>query len=180
MRATLILLTLAALALWLWRGSPTVDPADEARLAAAPRYQLQGLESLRTDEQGKPLLRLTAAKGAYFDNGAATLDEIHVAGLSGSAAPWRLAAPLGSVPAGEKRLLLHAPVTGQGRWADGEPFDFRGEEVWVEDRERRLHSKRPMTLSSASRSAKAKGFTASFDGKTLQMIAPDLSYDLGS
>lgn len=180
MRRVLVVLGLLGLGVWLWRGGVATDPATEAKLAAAPRYQLQGLAVLRTDEKGTPLVRLTAKKGDYYDGGAARLETIEAEGLSGNSAPWQLLSPLGTVAAGEKRLLLHTPVTGQGRWTNGETFTFKGEDVWVDDARRRLYSERPMQLLSPSRTARAKGFTASFDGKTLQMTQPDLSYDLGN
>ena len=104
MRRALVVLGLLGLGIWLWRGGVATDPATEARLAAAPRYQLQGLAVLRTDEKGTPLVRLTAKKGDYYDGGAARLETIEAAGLSGNSAPWQLLSPLGTVAAGEKRF----------------------------------------------------------------------------
>ena len=124
-------------------------------------------------------MRLKADTADYFDGGAAALSNIETEGLSGGAAPWSLQSPSGTVAAGEKRMLLHKPVNGTGRWASGEGFVFAGSQVWVDDAKRQFYSTEPITITSPTRDAKAKGFTATFDGKTLKMTQPELSYVLG-
>lgn len=173
------LLLLVMLGGWLlWRDDMGMPATPEAAATSQPRYHIEKLRAVRTDPQGTPLLRLTAEQAAYFDDGAASLTQIEAAGLSGEAAPWVLNAPSGTVTAGEKRLLLHAPVKGQGQWTSGENFDFAGSEVWVDDSQRQFYSSQPLTLVSPTRSAHAKGFSAGFDGKTLTMTQPELSYVL--
>ena len=176
--AGLALLALLVVAL-LWQGGGMPDGATETAANTAPRYRIEKLRALRTDAKGEPLVRLTADSADYFDNGAAALQNIETVGLSGEAAPWALKSPTGTVAPGEKRLLLQAPVTGTGRWTSGEPFNFAGSAVWVDDAKRQFYSSEPITLDSPTRTAKAKGFTATFDGKTLKMTQPELSYVLG-
>jgi len=180
-RATLtgLALLLVMVAVLMWQGGGTPDTGSETVASDAPRYRIEKLSALRTDKAGQPLVRLTADTADYFDGGAAKLTNIEAVGLSGSAAPWTLRSPTGTVAAGEKRLLLHKPVQGTGRWSSGEPFTFAGSEVWVDDSKRQFYSTEPVELDSATRSAKAKGFTAGFDGKTLKMTQPELSYVLG-
>lgn len=172
----LLLLMVAAL---LWQSGGMQDGALETTTSEEPRYRIEKLRALRTDARGQPLVRVTADSADYFDNGAAALSNIETVGLSGEAAPWTLKSPTGTVAPGEKRLLLQAPVTGAGRWSSGEPFTFAGSAVWVDDAKRQFYSSAPLTLDSATRTAKAKGFTATFDGKTLKMTQPELSYVLG-
>lgn len=170
---------LLAVAVIIWRSGGMPDEALQGADSGAPRYRIEGLRALRTDASGLPLVRLTADTADYFDGGAAALTNIEAIGLSGEAAPWALKSPSGVVAAGEKRLLLHRPVTGTGRWTSGEPFVFAGSEVWVDDAKRQFYSSQPLTIDSPSRSARAKGFIAGFDGKTLKMTQPELSYVLG-
>ena len=172
-----VLLVIVAAAVWQSGGTP--DGAADVATNGAPRYRIEKLRALRTDEQGLPLVRLTADTANYFDGGAAELTNIETVGLSGEAAPWTLKSPSGTVAAGEKRMLLHKPVDGTGRWASGESFVFAGSAVWVDDAKRQFYSTQPITITSPTRDAKAKGFTASFDGKTLKMTQPELSYVLG-
>lgn len=172
-----VLLVIVAAAVWQSGGTP--DGAADVATNGAPRYRIEKLRALRTDEQGLPLVRLTADTANYFDGGAAELTNIETVGLSGEAAPWTLKSPSGTVAAGEKRMLLHKPVDGTGRWASGEGFVFAGSAVWVDDAKRQFYSTQPITITSPTRDAKAKGFTASFDGKTLKMTQPELSYVLG-
>lgn len=172
-----VLLLMTAIMVWRSGGAPG-ERSEELGRQGEPRYRIEGLHALRTDEHGIPLVRLTADSADYFDGGAATLVNIRAEGLSGDAAPWALAAPSGTVAAGEKRLLLLPPVTGTGRWNTGEPFRFVGSHVYVDDRKRQFYSSEPLTLESATRNGKAKGFTAGFDGKSLKMTQPELSYVL--
>lgn len=171
-------LLLVMAAVLLWQGGTAPDAATETAAYDQPRYRIENLRALRTDASGEPLVQLTAKSADYFDDGAATLAQIEAVGLSGEAAPWALKSPSGSMTAGEKRLLLHAPVTGTGRWTTGEPFTFVGSAVWVDDAKRQFYSSQPLTIDSPSRTAKAKGFSAGFDGKTLKMTQPELSYVL--
>ncbi len=172
----LLMLVMAAL---MWQSANQSDSATETASQGMPRYRIEKLRALRTDDRGLPLVRLTADTADYFDGGAAALTNIEAVGLSGEAAPWALKSPSGTVTAGEKRLLLHAPVNGTGRWANGEVFSFAGSEVWVDDARRQFYSTQPIVINSPSRNARAKGFTGSFDGKTLKMTQPELSYVLG-
>ena len=172
----LLLMMVAAL---MWQSANGPDEGTVTASSDTPRYRIDNLRAIRTDAQGLPLVRLTADSADYFDNGAAALSNIETVGLSGAAAPWTLKSPTGTVAPGEKRLLLQAPVTGTGRWTTGEPFTFAGSAVWVDDAKRQFYSSEPLTLDSATRTARAKGFTATFDGKTLKMTQPELSYVLG-
>jgi len=178
-RLTLLnLALLTALGVWLfWRGELAAPPTTEAS-SSQPRYHIENLRALRTDAQGQPLLRVTAAAADYFDGGAATLTQIEAVGLSGDAAPWSLNAPAGSMMAGDQRLLLHTPVKGAGRWSSGEAFTFVGSEVWVDDTQRTFYSSQPLTLDGPTRKARARGFVANFDGTTLKLTQPELSYVL--
>jgi LPS export ABC transporter protein LptC len=171
-----LMLILLVVAVLVWQSSQTPGGANESVSSSQPRYRIENLRALRTDDQGTPLVRLTAATADYYDGGAASLTQIEAVGLSGEAAPWALKAPTGTVTAGEKRLLLHAPVSGTGRWNTGEQFQFAGSAVWVDDEKRQFYSNQPIEIDSPSRTARAKGFTAGFDGKTLQMTQPELSY----
>jgi LPS export ABC transporter protein LptC len=175
--ALLLLLGMVAVAVWQGGGTPGLAP--EPTGGNVPRYRIEGLQALRTDAKGLPLVRLTADEAEYFDGGAARMVNLEAAGLTGEAAPWMLKAPAGSVAAGEKRLRLHAPVTGTGRWNDGEPFTFQGNNVWLDDSTRQFSSTEPLVLDSATRKARAKGFVAGFDGQSLQLTQPELRYDLG-
>lgn len=174
-----LVLLLVMVSALLWQSASGPDEAAVTASNDTPRYRIEKLRAIRTDAQGEPLVRLTADRADYFDNGAAALSNIETVGLSGAAAPWTLKSPTGTVAPGEKRLLLQAPVTGAGRWSSGEPFTFAGSAVWVDDAKRQFYSSEPLTLDSATRTAKAKGFTATFDGKTLKMTQPELSYVLG-
>jgi len=173
-------LVVLAISVLMWQGANAPESSGEAATQGQPRYRIEKLRALRTDEQGQPLVRLTADTADYFDGGAAALTNIETVGLSGEAAPWALKSPSGTVAAGDKRLLLHAPVSGTGRWSSGEAFTFAGSAVWVDDAKRQFYSSEPITIDSPSRTAKARGFTGSFDGKTLKMTQPELSYVLGN
>lgn len=172
------LLLLVVVGSWLlWRGELARPPVAEPS-PSQPRYHIENLRAVRTDALGQPLLRLTATAADYFDGGAATLTQIEAVGLSGDAAPWSLNAPAGSMVAGDQRVLLHSPVKGTGRWSGGEAFTFVGSEVWVDDAQRTFYSSQPLTLDGRTRSARAQGFTANFDGTTLKLTQPELSYVL--
>lgn len=169
-----------ALAAWLLFGEfhAPVDPVAEAAQGFAPRYSLDQLKLLRTDEQGQPVLALSASHADYFDDGSAELKTIVALGLSGMAAPWQLQAPRGLVPVGEQRLELLAPVTGLGRWPDGEPLRLTAADVWIDDQRKRIESSRPVAIESESRSAKAQSFSAPFNAASLQLNSVEMRYAL--
>ncbi len=172
-------LLLAMVAALLWQSASGPEEPITAANKALPRYRIENLRALRTDSRGEPLVRLTADSADYFDGGAASLSNIEAVGLSGEVAPWALKSPSGTVKAGERRLLLHKPVNGTGRWTTGEAFVFAGSAVWVDDAKRQFYSSEPLTIDSPTRTARAKGFVAGFDGKTLKLTQPELSYVLG-
>lgn len=176
--AALLALGLIVMAALMWQSANGPDEVVATASSDTPRYRIDKLHALRTDNAGQPLVRLTADTANYFDDGSATLTNIETVGLSGEAAPWTLKAPRGTVAAGEKRMLLQTPVTGTGRWSSGEVFNFAGSAVWVDDVKRAFYSSKPLTIDSPSRTVKAKGFIAGFDGKTLKMTQPELSYVL--
>ena len=171
----------ALLAVWLGLGDfrAPVDPAAEAAAAFAPRYRIEGLRLMRTDATGAPALELRARSADYYDDGSAQLKTVEARGLSGNAAPWELASPEGVVPAGQRRLKLLEPVTGTGQWPRGEKFQLKAGDVWVDDAARSFSSELPLLIDSPTRSAKAKGFRAPFDGQTLQLESVEMRYALG-
>lgn len=181
MRSILLSLFAALLVGWLlWKNDPVLPPGllDEAEGPGAPRYHFEGLVMQRTDATGQPAVQLTVARAEYFDNRAARLVDINAKGLSGAAAPWSLHSALGEVAGGERRLKLNAPVSGTGRFPDGEPVAVAAGSVWVEEGQRRLVSTEPVMLTGSSRAAKAKGFVASFDGKSLKLNNVEMRYAL--
>lgn len=181
MAARLLLGLLAiALAAWLLFGEfhAPVDPVAEAAQGFAPRYSLDQLKLLRTDESGQPVLALSASHADYFDDGSAELKTIEARGLSGLAAPWRLQSPRGLVPVGEQRLQLQAPVSGVGRWPDGEPLRLSASEVWIDDQRKRIESSQPVAIESESRSATARSFSAPFNAASLQLNSVEMRYAL--
>lgn len=174
----LVLLVLGA-ALWIQRGADTAMP-EAGRSETLPRYSADTLKAVRTDATGQPQLAVRAAHGDYYADGSARFTDITALGLSGSAAPWQLTSPVGTVPPKEKRLLLHAPVSGTGRWPNGEPLTFRGADVWVDQQRRQFSSDAPVSVVSPTRTANGKGFVAGFDGQTLTMKNVELQYELGN
>lgn len=181
MRSVLVLGALALLACWLaWHGD---DSASNAGPSASPkqaeaRYVLEAATVQRTDKNGDPSLRLTVAEARYFDDKAASLKTIDVEGLSGQAAPWKLHSDAGLVPAGESRLRLQAPVSGAGRFPDGQLAKVQAGAVWVDENEHSFSSDEAVTLIGTSREARAKGFTASFSGKKLKLNSVEMRYAL--
>lgn len=171
----------AALAVWLGLGDfrAPVDPAAEAAAAFSPRYRIEGLRLMRTDAAGVPALELRARSADYYDDGSAQLKAVEARGLSGNAAPWELASPEGLVPAGQRRLQLLPPVTGTGQWPDGEKFQLKARDVWVDDAARTFSSELDLDIDSPSRAAHAKGFSAPFDGRTLQLKSVEMRYAIG-
>lgn len=167
---------------WLfWSSVPL--PGGEASDKHSPvnaRYSIEGLRLLRTDELGVPAMELLAERADWFDDASAQLTSVQARGLSGRASPWRLLAPTGTVPAGEKRLKLAAPVSGEGRWPQGGRFNLKAGSVWVDDRARRFDSSEPMLIDSPGRSARAQGFSARFDGSQMTLDDVEMRYAAGS
>jgi LPS export ABC transporter protein LptC len=176
----LVVIAVVVLAAVMLRGTPELDVAATAVADIEPRYRAEQIKALRTDAKGAPLLLLNATAADYYDGGSAVLHDIETQGLSGATAPWVLKSPLGTVPEHEKRMLLHAPVTGDGRWPNGEPLHFAGAEVWVDQTKRQFSSDQNVRVESATRNAKGRGFVAGFDGKSLTMNQVELQYVLGN
>lgn len=168
------------LAGWLLLGDfhPPADAVAEAAQDFTPRYRIEGLRLLRTGEGGEPVLSVQAASADYFDDGSAELRTVEARGLSGAAAPWQLQAPRGLVPVGQPRMELLAPVTGSGQWPDGERFRLEAAQVWLDDGRKQIESAQPVRIESASRSARAQGFSAPFDARWLQLDQVEMRYAL--
>ncbi len=180
MRTIALLCLLAALAGWLaWHGDVAVMASGAAAAGPAePRYTLENVTVQRTDSAGIPTVLLTVAKASYFDDRAARLETIEVTGLSGEAAPWHLHSEFGSVPAGQQRMQLKGPVTGSGRFPDGQAARVAAGAVWVDEDHHNFNSNEPVTLKGATREAHAQGFTASFSGKKLKLNNVEMRYAL--
>lgn len=167
---------------WLWWTGVSPAPSDlaEGTRVAQPRYRIEGLRMIRTDDTGTPALELRAATAEYFDDASAKLTTVEVRGLTGEAAPWRLTAPNGSVPPGEKRLKLLTPVSGTGRWPDGEDFTLAAHDTWVDSDARQVSSTQPININGLTRTATAQGFSAPFDASRLQLNSVEMRYVLSN
>ena len=182
MKSKLIIgILLLAVCSWLlWRGvSPAPPDGAESVGVAEARYRIEGLKMIRTDAIGTPTLEVRATTAEYFDDGSAKLTTVEARGLTGEAAPWRLTSPNGSVPAGEKRLKLLTPVSGTGRWPDGEEFTLAAHDTWVDSDARRVSSSQLININGLTRNATAQGFSAPFDASHLQLDSVEMHYVLG-
>jgi LPS export ABC transporter protein LptC len=164
-----LLVGAAVLAAWLqWQGqAPVVKPvAAVTAVTAEDRYVIEGAHWTRFDESGQLAFTADVGRAVYRIDESIDLTNIHVQGIG----VWQLSAPTGHAEAGSKALVLKDPVTGSGRWPDtGEVAKLSAESVVVDYGQRTVRSRFLLSLSGASRSLSSVGFSAPFDGQTLQL-----------
>lgn len=171
-----ILAALAVLAL-SWRSAP--PPAGTAPVAQAqPRYSLTDAHWRRLDEQGRVQMVATADRVEWYDDESAQLSGLVVSGLGGEGSPWLLRAPQGEAPAHSRNLRLYGPVTAEGRWPEGAPFEFLTSELWVDEPAKAIRTDTPVILSGTGRTARAEGLRSDWQGRTVELIGHvEVQYD---
>lgn len=154
----LLLLVLVAGLVMLSLGGDPTGTAPGPSASEQPRYVMRGVELHSFDAQGNAQFQGQASSIEVFDDQSARLDDFRVQALAGEGAPWTASAPQGYAPPGTRtRLQLLGGVEGRGRWPDGEPLQFRSEDLWVETDVQRLHTASRVQLDSASRKARGRG-----------------------
>lgn len=166
---TLVLLLCAGLLILLFRGERSTTPASDA-LADQPRYTLRGANWRRFDGNGGVAFSGVAETIRYFDDETARMSGFQLTALDSGGAPWTATAPEGFAPAGVERLQLLGGVEGRGQWPDGEPLDFRTEELWLDSAAQRLETQQPVEIRSASRKVNARGLRVGGDPLKIELL----------
>lgn len=172
------ILTALAVLVLAWRGDEPAPVGAQPPALGEPRYSLSDVRWRRLDEQGQVQLVATADRVDWYDDESAQLSGLMVNGLGGEASPWILRAPQGEAPAASRNLRLYGPVTVEGRWPEGTPFEFVTSELWVDQPEGHLRTDTPVMLSGGGRTARAEGLRADWEGKTVELVGHvEVHYD---
>lgn len=163
-------LLLLGVALWLTRGSDSRPGTPETETAEPPRYVLSEADWIRLDERGEPLFRAAASSIAYHDDRSLHLEQVALDRLGGDSGVWQVRAPLGTMPAAQTRMRLHAPVSIEGQPQSAEPLLITAESLWLDLRARELYTEDTVQLTGPGREAVAVGLRADWTGEKLQLL----------
>lgn len=173
-RGSLFLVVAAVLAvlatLAMLRGFQTEPAGSQAVAAQPPRYELQGVEWTRYDEQGRPLIQATATTARYYDDKSAQFDTLKVQRLGQQGGPWNLEAPGATMPAGEQRIQLGNPVVMTGHMRNGEAVRLDTPTLWLDLQRKDISTDQRVVLSGPNRRARARGMQADWNGTQVKLL----------
>jgi len=165
-----LLAILAFIAGWLAVQGFREAPIDETVDAVErPRYHLEGARWRRYDASGALVFEATAGGIDYFDDESMTLTAIDLV-TRGARGSWRLEAPHGSVPAGEKRVLLGPDVDVHGEPQRRPDIDIDTPTLWVNWEARTLSTDDPVTATTPGRQLKAGGMRADWAAERVEFL----------
>jgi LPS export ABC transporter protein LptC len=148
-------------------GSSSVPEVGEA-LTESPRYELEGIRWLRTDEEGNPLHRIVSDEMRLYADGSALVQTVVLDQLGGGN-QWQLRAPYGDVPPGGEVLTLRDGVDLRGRWADDAPLEGHTDTLGIDTRTRELRTDDIVRLDGPGRSISGRGLRADWEGEQINL-----------
>jgi LPS export ABC transporter protein LptC len=161
---------LGAVLLTLQRADQSESTA-EMTPAALPRYTARQATLSRFDAEGVNTLRGTADSVEYFDDDSSQAADLHVDLISDGAVQWQLAAPTGTMPPHERRILLGGPVNAKGEWPDnGVPMTIDTTQVWVDTDSHQFETRERVNVNSEARYGTAVGMRVNWDERHLQLL----------
>lgn len=171
MRRTLALAIALGGVAWLaWLlTAGTGDDATLDPVAERPRYQLQDVQWLRMDDDGRPLYMAVAKDMRLFDDGSAHVWPVVVDRL-GDHDVWRLRAPYGEVPPAGSWLTLRDGVRLHGHWSDGRPLTGETEYLHIDTQRRELYTDQPVLLRGSRERMEGRGLRADWAGERVQLL----------
>lgn len=162
---------LLALSVWMTlRGFQPRDIAEPDAEAERPRYHLEGADWVRYDETGAAVFEIGANTVDYFDDASMQLQTVSVRHLGGGKGAWLLTADRGSVPAGQRRLLLEPQVTVDGQPPRQDDVTLRTPQLWVDFDARTLSSPDAVRADAPGRSLDAIGMRADWTGERVEFL----------
>lgn len=162
----------ALVGLAIFVAGPDLGTTPEASAPAArlPRYSVSNAQWIRLGARGEPEFRAEAASIDWYPDDSAELTQLRIDSLGGTASPWRLEAPAGHAPAGERRIRLTGSVHAVSERPDAETVDFTAPDLWVDLLRHELSTQSAVVLRAGVRSATARGLQADFAGEHLRLL----------
>jgi LPS export ABC transporter protein LptC len=162
---------LLALSVWMTlRGFQPRDIGETEAEVVRPRYHLEGADWMRYDDTGAALFEVAAGSVDYFDDASMQLQTVSVRHLGGEQGAWLLRADRGSVPPGQRRLLLEPRVTVDGQAPRQDDVTLRTPQLWVDFDARTLSSPAAVRAEAPGRSLDAIGMHADWTGERVEFL----------
>ena len=174
LRPWLLVVLVAALALWLWR-QPHVDAPEatggNARHRMEPGYVATGAVMTETGVDGQPLYRLRADRIAQPDP---TSEIALAAPLFQYQGPtvWTVSAHEGVLPPSEQEIRLSGDVLARADQAGAEPMQLHTATLTVNMQTRRADTVDPVTMEWGANRLSATGLHADMQADYLRLKSP--------
>ncbi|TJY65139.1 LPS export ABC transporter periplasmic protein LptC [Sinimarinibacterium sp. CAU 1509] len=160
-----------ALSVWLTlRSFQPQELAEPEATVQRPRYHLEGADWMRYDDTGAALFEVTANSVDYFDDASMLLQAVSVRHLGGTQGAWLLTSDRGSVPAGQKRLLLEPQVIVDGQAPQQDDVTLHTPQLWVNFDARTISSPAAVRAEAPGRSLDAIGMQADWTGERVEFL----------
>ena len=173
-RPWLLVILLAALALWLWRQPRYETPetaSSSGRRPVEPGYAATGAVMLETGNDGRPLYRLRADRIVQPDPDAAielTAPQFQYEGTT----VWTVTARTGTLPPSQQQIRLAGDVVARGDQAGTEPMELHTATLDVDLQARRADTLDPVTMDWGANRLSASGLHADMQTDYLRLKSP--------
>lgn len=173
-RPWLLVILLAALALWLWRQPRYETPGAAARSGRGPvepGYVATGAVMLETGNDGRPLYRLRADRIAQLDPTSdieLTAPQFQYEGTT----VWTVTAHSGTLPPSQQQIRLAGEVLARGDQAGSEPMELHTDTLDVDLQTRQADTRDPVTMQWGANRLSATGLHADMQADYLRLKSP--------
>jgi len=173
-RPWLLVVLLAALAMWLWRQPRYEAPETASRTnrgPVEPGYVATGAILRETGADGRPLYRLRAERIAQPDPAASialTAPQFQYEGPT----LWTVTARTGTVPPSQQQIRLEGDVVARGEQSGSEPMELHTATLDVDLQTRRADTQDPVTMQWGTNRLSATGLHADMQADYLRLKSP--------
>lgn len=173
-RPWLLVVLLAALAMWFWR-QPRYEAPDTGnrgnRGPVEPGYVATGAIMLETGNDGRPLYRLRADRISQLDPGA----DIELASPQfqyEGPTVWTVTARTGTLPPSQQQVRLAGDVVARGDQVGADPMELHTATLTVDLQTRLADTLDPVTMEWGANRLSASGLHADMQADYLRLKSP--------
>lgn len=173
-RPWLLVVLLAALAMWLWR-QPRYETPETAnrtgRGPVEPGYVATGAVMLETGHDGRPLYRLRAERISQLNPNAnieLTAPQFQYEGTT----VWTVTARTGTLPPSQQQVRLAGDVLARGEQVGTDPMELHTATLDVDLQTRLADTRDPVTMQWGANRLSATGLHADMQADYLRLKSP--------
>jgi len=173
-RPWLLVVLLAALAMWLWR-QPRYETPETARSSGRgpvePGYVATGAVMLETGNDGKPQYRLRADRISQLHPDSEielTAPQFQYEGTT----VWTVTARSGTLPPTQQQIKLAGDVVARGNQVAAVPMELRTATLTVELQTRLADTLDPVTVNWGANRLSSTGLHADMQADYLRLKSP--------